>query len=52
MVQADIMGFAHSGRGLVEHMAKRWAIDVACMDSKADDFSCELVHDEKNPVGL
>ncbi len=53
VIRAEMAGRAFTTeRGLIEHLAKRGSIDIASMNTKADDAPCKLVHDNKDPVGL
>ncbi len=47
-----MLRFALSECSLIEHLAKRGAIDIASVHPKADDAPGELVHDNLDPVGL
>ena len=37
---------------LVEHATQGDTIDIAGMDTQADDAPCELIHDHEHPVAL
>ncbi len=52
VVRAEITRIALSECGPIEHLAKRGAIGIAGMHTKADEPPGELVHDNQDPVGL
>ncbi len=52
VIGAQILGDTLLRNGVVEHAAKRSAIDVAGLDAEADDPPGELIHNNQNPMGL
>jgi hypothetical protein len=52
VVRTEIMRFSLCECGLIEHPAKRGAIDIASMHPKSNDSPGELIHDENDPVGF
>ena len=50
VIRAKVFGQWHPTNRLVEHPAKRDAIDVAGMDGKAYDAASPVIHDDQHPV--
>ena len=50
MIGTDVSRCALTADGLVEHPAKRYPIHSANMNTKTDDPSGELIHDDEDPV--
>ncbi len=52
VVRTEIAGCALPECGIVEHPAEGGTIDISSMHPEADDAPGELIHDQKDPVGL
>jgi len=50
LIGAEVFRFALPGGGVIEHSARRHAIDPCGADVKADDATGEDVHDQQDPM--
>jgi hypothetical protein len=52
VIRTEVFRSALGNNGRIEHAAERDAIHIADMDTKTDDATRKLVHDDQYPVVL
>jgi len=51
VIRADVLGWPLPSNRSIEHATKRQPVDDATLNTKADNPTCELVHQDENPIG-